>query len=227
MPDHTPLLGVPFPLPEDALVDYPALGAELAEKIELVGGPLVTELPPAPVDGQEVSYLIPSLSPAVAVPGVWRLRYRAGADPFPWEFLGGAPLFDEYPEVFEAIGWGFGTFGPAPSGRPYLIIPLAGDYLVRAIAHAVVPIGSTAAMLSVSPPFGITTTGEGRGLAQVNAAGPVAYAFGGEKVHTLALGNVLPFIARMTFPGFQAAATNGIQYGEKRLYATPIRVGLG
>jgi hypothetical protein len=34
MPDSTPVLAVPFPLPEDALVDYPALGQELAEKIE-------------------------------------------------------------------------------------------------------------------------------------------------------------------------------------------------
>jgi hypothetical protein len=37
MPDETPILGLPFPLPEDPLVDYPALGQELAEKIEAGG----------------------------------------------------------------------------------------------------------------------------------------------------------------------------------------------
>lgn len=34
MPDSTAKLGVPFPLPEDALVDYPALGSALAAKID-------------------------------------------------------------------------------------------------------------------------------------------------------------------------------------------------
>jgi hypothetical protein len=38
MPAETPGLGLPFPLPEDALVDYPALGQELAEKVEAMLG---------------------------------------------------------------------------------------------------------------------------------------------------------------------------------------------
>ena len=39
MPDQTTRFGIPFPLPEDALVDYPALGSALASKLEalLVG----------------------------------------------------------------------------------------------------------------------------------------------------------------------------------------------
>ncbi len=38
MPSQTPALAVPYPLPEDALVDYPALGAQLASKIEALLG---------------------------------------------------------------------------------------------------------------------------------------------------------------------------------------------
>lgn len=38
MPEKTPLLQIPYPLPDDALVDYPALGYELAERIEEVAG---------------------------------------------------------------------------------------------------------------------------------------------------------------------------------------------
>jgi len=34
MPDRTPLFLIPYPLPEDALTDYPALGSELANTIE-------------------------------------------------------------------------------------------------------------------------------------------------------------------------------------------------
>jgi len=34
MPDTTPKLGLPFPLPEDALVDYPALGQQLSTMLE-------------------------------------------------------------------------------------------------------------------------------------------------------------------------------------------------
>jgi hypothetical protein len=37
MPAHTPGLGLPYPLPEDALVDYPALGQELAEALDSGG----------------------------------------------------------------------------------------------------------------------------------------------------------------------------------------------
>jgi len=36
MPDSTPVHAFPFPLPSDAVVDYPALGRDLAEMIETV-----------------------------------------------------------------------------------------------------------------------------------------------------------------------------------------------
>ena|SRR5215471_9534129 len=34
MPDQTPVLAFPFPLPSDSVVDYPALGRDLAETLE-------------------------------------------------------------------------------------------------------------------------------------------------------------------------------------------------
>jgi hypothetical protein len=41
MPDETPVLKLPYPLPEDALVDYPALGRDLAETIEASVGRII------------------------------------------------------------------------------------------------------------------------------------------------------------------------------------------
>ena len=40
MPDETPALAVPYPLPGDAVVDYPALGRLLAERVDALAAPL-------------------------------------------------------------------------------------------------------------------------------------------------------------------------------------------
>jgi hypothetical protein len=34
MPDQSPLLGIPYPLPEDAVTDYPGVGRDLAETLD-------------------------------------------------------------------------------------------------------------------------------------------------------------------------------------------------
>jgi len=82
MPDQTPKLGLPFPLPPDPVVDYPALGRSLAELL----------------DG-----LVPILARSNDSP----------ADGIPTD----------------------GTMVEAPSGRPRLTLPVAGNYLAFAFAH--------------------------------------------------------------------------------------------
>ena len=64
MPNETPILGLPFPLPEDALVDYPATGQELAETIEH----LITELAFSQITA---TFTVGSLQPAfdTVIPG--------------------------------------------------------------------------------------------------------------------------------------------------------------
>lgn len=82
--------------------------------------PIVTALPPTPVDGQEVRFL------ADATNGiVWNLRYRAAsASAYKWEVLGGPAL--------DVESWG--TLSVASGGSPVndasnvITVPLAGQY---------------------------------------------------------------------------------------------------
>jgi hypothetical protein len=90
--------------------------------VPLASAPLVTSIPSAPIDGQEIRYL------ADATNGViWNLRYD-GQGTYPWKFIGGAPLYAE-------IGMGAadetttsGTYVALTTAGPSITIPLPGDY---------------------------------------------------------------------------------------------------
>jgi len=85
----------------------------------------VTSLPSSPADGTEVFYV------ADAAAGViWHLRYNAGStSAYKWEFVGGAALKAEYGPGAD-IG-GLNTWVDLANG-PALIVPRAGEYLLRA-----------------------------------------------------------------------------------------------
>lgn len=88
---------------------------------------VVSALPTNPYDGQEVYYL------ASATKGVvWHLRYRAAsASAYKWEFLGGAALTAQQPDVTGIFGTGaWGTLEQlaADTATNSIVIPLAGDY---------------------------------------------------------------------------------------------------
>ena len=90
--------------------------------VPLASAPLVTSLPSAPIDGQEIRYV------ADATNGViWNLRYRAASSSsYKWEFIGGSPyrVGTTSSEATSST-----TYTTLASG-PQILIPLAGDYSV-------------------------------------------------------------------------------------------------
>lgn len=73
MPDSTPIRGLPFPLPEDAITDYPALGRQLAELLDSW-----LELPPGNAAGDVLTW---NGSRWVAVAGVATVSPPAATSP--------------------------------------------------------------------------------------------------------------------------------------------------
>jgi hypothetical protein len=91
--------------------------------VPLASAPLVTSLPSAPIDGQEIRYV------ADATNGViWNLRYRAASSSsYKWEFVGGPPLHNSngsYPGAINSA-----SYVDVPSGAN-VTAPLDGDYMV-------------------------------------------------------------------------------------------------
>lgn len=84
--------------------------------------PLVTVLPAAPADGDEVYFQADAANSIV-----WRLRYNAGsASAYKWEYLGGSPL-QVGPAYAPRTSVVYATWDPhAEAGS--LTAPLAGDY---------------------------------------------------------------------------------------------------
>lgn len=88
--------------------------------------PLVTQLPSAPFDGQEVRYLADDTNGIV-----WNLRYRAASlSAYKWEFVGGG-------EIVTPVAGNSNTTGGGGSFTPQLVdgmaivgitAPLSGDY---------------------------------------------------------------------------------------------------
>lgn len=89
--------------------------------------PLVSALPAAPADGQEVYFQSTSMA---AVGVAWHLRYRAAATgPYPWELVGGTPLIYEMSSTSETTS--STTYADLATVGPQLTAPLAGDYLIE------------------------------------------------------------------------------------------------
>lgn len=91
--------------------------------VPLASAPLVTSLPSAPIDGQEIRYV------ADATNGIiWNLRYRAASSSaYKWEFIGGSPLHNSngsYPGAINSA-----SYVDVPSAAN-VTVPLDGDYMV-------------------------------------------------------------------------------------------------
>lgn len=112
--------------------------------------PLVTELPVAPQDGEEIDYLADSTNSRV-----WHFRYRAKAPTlFRWESVG-VPTPLRATNVGTSMAAPATNYGDPSTPGPILTIPLAGDYVVQhwfqgqgntvgALLWAAVKIGSAA-----------------------------------------------------------------------------------
>lgn len=136
----TPTYALPYPELTDT-ADVPRDVKALADKVDgLLQPKLVTALPGAPVDGQEIYYQ----SAAMATDGMaWHLRYRAAsASAYKWEMLGGPPLINEVLITESLAGWVPSvTFSGISANDPNVTVPLAGDYE----ANTVVSLNVTAA----------------------------------------------------------------------------------
>ena len=91
----------------------------------------VNALPGSPVNGQEVYYQAKGVvgeSEMEKQGIVWHLRYRSGsASEYKWEFVGGAPLFNEQAES-DANKEKSATYESLAHVGPEVALPLAGDY---------------------------------------------------------------------------------------------------
>lgn len=112
----TTLNQLPYPELTDP-ADVPADIKRLADKLDpLLRPTVVTSLPGAPTDGQEVYYSTGGV--------LWHLRYDSASAK--WKFLGGPPLTSI---TFSPAATASGTY--APIDGPTVAVPLPGDYLVR------------------------------------------------------------------------------------------------
>ena len=85
---------------------------------------LVSALPSAPVDGQEVYYVADATNGVV-----WHLRYRAASpSAYKWEFAGGPPLHAEV-ETEQGLS-SPGSWLDLATVGPDVTLPRAGDYMV-------------------------------------------------------------------------------------------------
>lgn len=90
--------------------------------------PLVTDLPVAPEDGDEIRYLAGSDNGFI-----WHFRYRASApSDYRWEFIGGSPISDE---VATSETRSANTYGDLSTAGPTITVPFAGDYDVTIEAY--------------------------------------------------------------------------------------------
>lgn len=82
---------------------------------------VVSVLPGAPIDGQEIFYLADATNGVV-----WHLKYRsASASAYKWEYVGGADLSAE---VATSEGTASLTYVDLTTAGPSITVPLAGDY---------------------------------------------------------------------------------------------------
>jgi hypothetical protein len=182
--------------------------------------PLVTSLPTSPVDGQEVYYLATDDGSGLASV-VWHLRYRAGSgQTYKWEYVGGAPLFDEVTLAETFNSFGGNTWGGINANDPQFAVPLAGDYLVESWADmSVNAVGST---IYVGIKVGATEPStSGAGFYYSETAHLTGGAVIGQKRRIQAIPANTVLLQRYQHNG----TAQNLSRGPASLTAMPIRVG--
>lgn len=163
---------------------------------------VVSSLPGAPTDGQDIYYQ----SAAMATDGiVWHLRYRSGASgSYKWEPLGVPPL---YSQSNGADTTNTGVIRDVASG-PTWNLPLAGDYLVEYGSPIVFATGATYAQGSLSIEVG--TLNHITGDASITSGPPLTEIEwdGDESVG----GSIQSAQAAYLFTGCLAAATVKLRF---------------
>lgn len=188
------------------LLDDPNAAAARAT-LGVVNPPLVTVLPGAPVDGDEIYYLAND-----AAGLVWHLRYRAAsASAYKWEFVGGSPLIDTIDTQESTLSLTYVELATLHR----VTVPLAGDYLIEVQARLFNDNANCGAYYSFYDP--------GVGSLDVNGiqSYPTSVATSGVKSTRragLAAGTIISGVGR-------AVAAGTAYFSARRLIVTPIRVG--
>jgi len=170
---------------------------------------LVSALPGAPIDGQEIYYN--NASAGV----IWHLRYASGwggLDGYGWMFLGGSSLAAE---VVTTVSAGNTTY--AGQGGPGVTAPLAGNYrgFMSLYAQTAAGFGTYA-----SPMFGATTPANDDNAAHVYSSASIAVGAGVARsfaANGLTAGMAVNMVYRVS--GGTGA------WARRRIELRPIRVG--
>jgi len=203
--DHSPGRGVL--IPTEGIADGAVTSAKLASTVL---PQLVSSLPVAPFDTQEVYYQNATMASQGVV---WHLRYRLAVSK--WEYVGGGAL-----SAATAAGGGpasvTGTvWSNAPATQTEITLPLSGDYSVSAMSTLlVVPSGQTAIGVAV----GAAGTPSLALQATVTAAGN---AYVGMTINGTTTGRSASDLLRVRY---YVTTTGNITVTATTLQVTPIRV---
>jgi hypothetical protein len=186
--------------------------------VPLASAPLVTSLPSAPIDGQEIRYI------ADATNGViWNLRYRAASSSsYKWEFIGGPPLSSQ---VGTNAQYGAGvttsSLTAADLSGPYVTVPLAGDYQLQGSAFCLNSVGGNLGgcffWIASDGATGWSFTDFATTTAATNNVGA---SISGTRLRT-----GLSASTQISLRYATSSGTNSAQFWNRYLSATPVRVG--
>jgi hypothetical protein len=211
----TPNLALPYPTAADT-ADVPRDIKALADRLDIVAsGAVVTTLPGAPVDGQEVYYV------ADAANGiVWHLRYRTAATgPYKWEVVGGDALQAEVAALQSKTG---NTYGDITTVGPTVTVPLAGDYDLHFDCGMHLPGVAAALSAWAGVQIGATVPNDNDAVFCAMAGSTTAsagFSVSRELRRTIAS----PVACKLVYRG--GDATNSFSWSRRRLALLPVRVG--
>lgn len=182
--------------------------------------PLVSALPGAPADGDEIYF---QNSTMAAVGARWHLAYRAGsASAYKWEYVGGSYMYkagtkQSWNDRSAANNTANGYLDPT---APQITVPLAGDYELDGTAVCVTNNGTAA------PGIVIGTSLPGGGWPDSDSLANGQIAGGG--VHPLASIKQLLGLSASTVISmyFMNANTGGsVSFYKANMRLRPLRVG--
>jgi hypothetical protein len=188
----------------------------------LASPPLVTALPGAPVDGQEIMYLASDTAGIV-----WHLRYRAlkadgvtaNPSPFKWEYVGGSELATWVSAAYVQATASTGLPAADPADGPFLTLPLAGEYVCDwSFKDNGGPAGAMLAYLMWNGAQAINFVGANYADWWSPPANDFSNFIAGRSVITCNLA------AKVLSVRYASGVANG-QFAERKLMARPVRVG--
>lgn len=207
----TPLHALPYPALTDT-ADVPRDIRALADRLDPIMGlavPVVTALPVAPVDGQEI-YLNVSSKQVL-----WHLRYDVSiGDAYKWVYLGGGPLTAV--NGTEALTPGSSAW-LFPTTRTRVAVPVAGIYRTELYAQ-ILTTSAAAVYAGIASPGPTPASNDAMGGNTV-ANGRIPAAVTAQL--TIAAG---AYIEAVYHPG-SATGAGAFSFGPRHLIVRPVRVG--